>query len=131
MSPARRRRSDRSGMAYVAVLCIAMLVAIMGVGALSVGRVDREALALRSDAAEARALAESAIELGRVIIGSEPEWREDRASGVWLSNVALGRGTITLTVVDPADADLSDNALDTVVLTGTGGQGGMRRRRCR
>jgi hypothetical protein len=78
------------------------------------------------DAAEARQYALSAIELGRLWIAQDPNWRTNRTCGVWASQQPIGSGTFTLAVSDPVDGNLANRPHDPVVFTATGVKGQAR-----
>src|ERR1051326_855208 len=120
-----RVRSRRGG-AYVAVLALCLVVVAMGVGGLmSVRMRAREADAV-ADSREARQYANSGAELGRLWIYQDANWRTNRPNGTWVTNQAIGNGTFSLSVVDPADGDLTNRPYDSVVMTATGVKGQAR-----
>lgn len=102
------------------VLGTALLVFVIGMSALLGVQVVGQTTAMRDDFAQARLLARSAIEYGLHLIATDTEWRTTRTSGSWFKNKPVGPGTISLSGVDPVDADLANSEVDPLVLTGTG-----------
>jgi hypothetical protein len=118
--PAPISSSRRRGSIYIAVLIASMIVAIIGLSAITVNRIQLRGAQAEADAAEARLLAQSAVELGALLCNSTSTWRTRYPSGDWVVAQPLGRGSITLSGVDPTDASLTDSASEPLVLTGTG-----------
>ncbi len=121
-SPLVRRR----GSAYLVVLAVSLIVATMGLGALLAIRAQARTANALSDAAEARQYALAAIELGRLAIGKDPNWRTNRTCGVWISQQAIGSGTCSLEVNDPVDGNLANRPHDPVIFKATGIKGQAR-----
>jgi len=121
-SPLVRRR----GSAYLVVLAVSLIVATMGLGALLAIRAQARTANALSDAAEARQYALAAIELGRLAISKDPNWRTNRTCGVWISQQAIGSGTCTLEVNDPVDGNLANRPHDPVIFKATGIKGQAR-----
>ncbi len=120
-------RGDRRRAAtYVVVLGGSMLVTVIGLAAVTGMRVQRRTLEMTGDFAQARLHARSAIEMGFYHIGVDSKWRTTRINGSWATKQAIGSGYYGLTVVDPADGDLSSAKADSLVLTGYGYQGDAR-----
>jgi len=124
MVPARR------GTVYVMVLGISLLLAAIGVGALALARVNARAASTVGDAAEARLYAFSAIELGRLWIKQNPDWRAAYPAGVWAADRPIGSGAFTLEVVNAVNPayPLDHAATDPVVMMGTGVKGAARQK---
>jgi hypothetical protein len=110
----------QSGTVYLIVLSCAAIVAILGVASLYAVRMQGRTNRAYNESVRARDCAQSAVALGRLLIAQDPSWRTTRSNGTWISNKALGRGTLTLQVVDPADSSLSDDPYEPVTVTGTG-----------
>jgi Tfp pilus assembly protein PilX len=108
------------------VLATGLVVATLGLGALLAVRSQYRAWRTLTDAAEARQNALSAIELGRLWISQDPNWRSNRGSGVWASNQPMASGTFTLEATDPLDGDLTNRPHDPVVLKAIGVKGHSR-----
>jgi hypothetical protein len=109
------------------VLGVSVLVAVIGIGALLTARVATRATAGGNDAAEADALALSAIEQALALMNAHPNWRTAYQSGQESPPQALGRGTFTWRVVDELNGDLADDPAQPVRLYGTGSVGQARR----
>jgi hypothetical protein len=120
-----RRRSQRAGTLYVAVLGVSMIVALIGLATLHLSRVEIDVLSGAEQAAQAELLAQSAVEFALARTALDTNWRSNFASGVenpsgsWLS---LGGGSFRYALVD-ADGDLDDNANDAVTIRGIGRYG--------
>ena len=118
--------SPRRGSAYLAVLAVTVIVATMGLGALLAIRAQARSAAALADAAEARQYALNAIELGRLWIRKDAQWRTNRTSGAWITQQAFGDGTFSLEVTDPVDGNLANRPHDPVVFKATGIKGQAR-----
>src|ERR1041384_6442214 len=118
MSECNRNR----GSIYVLVLGVALIVTTIGLGALAVVRAQGRINDANGDAAEARFYALSAIEMGRMMIAQDSNWRNTYLSGGWPTNMPVGAGTLTLQVVNPNGA-LNHASTDPVILTGIGAKG--------
>lgn len=116
----------RRGSMYVAVLGCAMIVAVIGLSALTMTRIERSFADGTADFAQARLYAQSAVEMGLLRIKNNPDWRTTYPSGVWETSQPIGTGTYTLEGVDPNDNNLKDLDTDPVVLTGIGDEGDAR-----
>lgn len=110
----------RRGSMYMVALGAAMVVTVLGLSALMTVRIERKSADAAGDLAEARLLAQSAIEMGVWMMNDDPTWRSTLTSGNWKTNQPLGRGTFSLDGFDPMDADLADSKTEPVELTGTG-----------
>lgn len=118
-SNAHRRRA---GM-YVAVLGAATLVAVIGLSALTLARIQHRTGQGTSDQAEARLYARSAIEMGLFWMNGNPDWRTGFPNGAWATNKPIGNGSFTLEGIDRVDADLANSDSDSLDLVGTGFKG--------
>ena len=116
--PSRSRR----GTVYVFVLALAMIVLTIAVGSISIVRAQSRTTTDQSDAGEAQHYALSAIELGRLMIANDANWRTTRSNGNWFTKQTIGQGSCTLNVVNPNGA-LNNSAFDPIVMTGTGFKG--------
>jgi hypothetical protein len=118
-----KNRQSASGSIYLHVLASSLLITILGLGSLAAVRLQTRSMRVTRDGAEARAYAVSAIEIGRLEIKQNPNWRALMPNGAWISNRELGTGRFTLEGTDPVDGVLTDSIYDPVVLTGTGTRG--------
>lgn len=123
-APAGRRRG-RGGV-YVFVLGTAMLVTLLGLSALAVGQLRARTSGLSGEQADARAYAQSAVEIGRLMIKQDPAWRTNLPQGVWVQDRPIGAGRFTLEAIDPGDGDLTNRPHDPLVLRATGYRGRAR-----
>jgi hypothetical protein len=114
-----RRNVHCRGSAYVALLGLSLLVAVIGTGGLLISRAQSRAADLQRDMGEARLNAVSAVQYGRAQIDKDPNWRSTHVNGSWYANIPLGNGTFSLDVTNP-NGPLNNSMSDPVVLTGTG-----------
>lgn len=114
------RRFHPRGSIYVLVLSIAMLVAVIGMGALFSARVQTRICRTDVDFATARLNARAGLEIAMFRIQQDPTWRTDLGNGTWFSNVPLNQGTFTVTAADPITGNITVSSTDPVVLTSTG-----------
>lgn len=116
----RGRSARQKGSAYLIVLGAALLVATIGVTSLLAARVQRRSANSSADAAQAREMARSAIDLGLGTIKDNPlDWRALLAADPY-TGVAFNGGYLRLIVEDPADSNLLNNDTDPVRLKGVG-----------
>ncbi len=120
------RSRHHRGSIYVALLCAALIVSVIGLSALSAVRVRRIGAEGTNDLAAARFCAQSAIEMGFHWIDDDPGWRDKWPNGAWAANVPIGDGTFTLEGTDPDGLPLNNSTYDPLVLTGTGVKGAAR-----
>jgi len=123
---AARRKNIRKGSIYIAVLGTAMIVALLGLAALTAQRVQRKSQQGARAVHQARLNARTALKMGMLIIENDPDWRYNFRNGVWEANVSVqgtDGGTYTLKGTDPSDGDFTDDSRDPLVLTGTGRMG--------
>ncbi len=120
--PLSHRR--RGGYLYVGVMVTALVVALIGVSALSVARVALDATQSQDDFSAAQTLARSAIEAAVFRIDDRSNWRTEFSPGTEYPNPPqpLGTGTFTWKLSDP-DGDLDDDDADGVWVTGIGRAG--------
>ena len=125
MLPMRTIRPRRGGV-YILVLGTCALVATVALGAVLASRAQARVADETGDAADARAHAQSALELGRLWIEQDPDWRTNRPNGAWITDHAFGAGAFSLSVIDPKDNDLANQPHDPVIMTATGVRGRAR-----
>lgn len=118
LAPPRSRR----GGVYIAVLGVSSIVAAMGVGLMYAVRLQGKRDALVADSAQARACAESGVEIAAQVITSNASWRS-RAQGTWINSMALGSGTVTVEVTDPIDGNLANDASQAILIKAVGRSG--------
>jgi hypothetical protein len=124
-----RRRSHR-GTTYIMVLGASLIVSTIGLGALLAARSQARSTGGLDDAAQARLYSLSAIEIGRLQIAADSNWRKNNPNGAWLNRRPIGNGSLTpngdglytLEGQNPNGAmDRADS--DPVILVGTGMKG--------
>jgi hypothetical protein len=119
----RRSARFRRGSVYLAVIGISAIVVTIAVGAILAGRVESWSVRASGDATEARLHALTAIEMGRLWISQDANWRSNRPNGTWAASQPFGKGTFALEATDPVDANLAGGWLHPVILKGTGIKG--------
>lgn len=120
----KRRPRHRSGSVTIAVLGVSVIVAIMGVGGLVAAHAQRRLIETAVDARRAQALARSAVELARIAIASDPNWRSNLKHNQWSDPLSVGGGSVRWKIVDEADGDPSNNTVDPIRLYGLGTRAG-------
>ncbi len=120
-----RSHKPRRGSVYIAVLGVAMIVSIVSLSAMQITRLQRKSALALDDMAEARLMAQSAVEYALAQITADPVWRKTFASGVeypadWVSLGGSGEFKFDLT---DSDGSLSDDVNDAVTLRGIGQSG--------
>lgn len=121
-SPPSPRR-PRSGTIYLVVLGASLIVGALAYGGIVVTRHRQRVAAETTDAAEARRNAESGIDLARLWIRQDSNWRATRPQGAWVTDFPLASGTVTIEATDPTDANFANRPHDSVVLKATGKKG--------
>ena len=111
---------------YIAVLGATAMVTVIGLTALTAVRIEARSLHGGGDAMEAALYAQSAIEMGRYKIRSDPNWRTNFLNGIWEDNRPIGNGRYTLEGIDPIDGFLAGILTHPVLLKGTGIKGDAR-----
>ncbi|MBC8108132.1 MAG: hypothetical protein H7Z14_16215 [Anaerolineae bacterium] len=112
----------RRGSVYVMVLGISLLVSVIGIAALTAVRVQLRTSSNANDSEDARLFAQSGVEVARNWINSDPAWRTSRASGA-TATLTLGKGSVSISMIDPGDGDFTDSPFDSLKLTATGYKG--------
>jgi len=123
MKTAVRSTVPRRGSTYVLILGLSAVIMTMALGAMALARLQARRGRATADIAHARLCAHAALQMGRLLIKADADWRDHYPNGTWGADVPAGRGTASLQVVDPGDGNLADDALEPVVLTGTGTRG--------
>ncbi len=116
-------RYRRRGSMYVAILGASVTVMIIGMSALMTIRVERRATQGSTDFNSARLYAQSAVDLAYFMMNDDPKWKTTQTNGNWISMQPIGKGFLSVDVVDPVNNNLQNNLLNTIVITGTGKQG--------
>lgn len=98
-------------------LICTMLISVIGLSAIFGVRAQRRIVNADVDLVRARAYAVSALELGLEQLTARSDWRTTLTPGTWVSDRSIGQGTYSITIADPADSDLANDADDPVRLT--------------
>jgi hypothetical protein len=133
MAQPRIRRYRRRGVGYVYFLSCMLLVSVIGMSAMLAARVRLKLTLAAADGTAVRFLAQSAIELGYALMDADVDWRSNRGTGAWFTDMPIGDGkmTLTVTIVDDGvrnfqgDPNILD---DNVVMVGEGAQGQSKHR---
>lgn len=120
---ARRNKNRRVGGVYIAVLGTALIVALLGMSALIGQRIQNRLLVASSSIRQAQLNANTAVELGLLIMKQDTNWRTTYSNGNWFVNRSTALGTCTLNVTDPSDSNLANNADDPILVTAIGYSG--------
>lgn len=116
-------RARCGGSIYIFVLMTAMLVAVIGLGAIAVARINTRRIQNRKYVVEAKGLARSAVEVAVAAVNLNSSWRESYLNNVETPQISFRAGTISTKLVDD-DGDLSDDLGDPVRVYGIGRAGG-------
>jgi hypothetical protein len=118
--------SRRRGGIYIAVLGAGMLVTLIGLAAIASMRVARVVAATTADTHQARAHAQSGVELAAQWVASDPLWRTSRTSGMWISDLALDGSIISIEATDPIDGNFLNRPTDPLLIRATAVRGRAR-----
>jgi hypothetical protein len=124
----RPYKMKRQGGIYIAVLATALVTALLGMSAMIGQRLQNRAIASASDIRQAQVNANSAIELALLTMKQNANWRTTFANGNWFVKRTTGKGSCTVNVTDPVDANLADDPDEPVVILGIGYSGGAEQR---
>jgi hypothetical protein len=114
----------RRGSIYIAVFAMSLIIITLAVGGIVAARAQARQTDADGDVSQARAAANSGLELARLWMSLDPNWRTNRVSGSWTSGLSLGSaGSVSISVVDPLDGDLTNRQYDPVTVTATGSFG--------
>ena len=107
------------------VLGIAMLITVIGIGALTTARVTTRATGVAADWVDSGAIAYSAVEHAIAKLNSEAAlspatWRNAYTNGAVSFDVAYGRGRMRWVLVDEIDGSLNDDYADNLKIYGIG-----------
>lgn len=108
------------------VLGLVLVITTMGMGALLSGVVQRRAVELSNDESEARSYAYAATEWAWYSL-PQIDWRATYKNAVATAPTTFSRGTISFKLVDEADSDLTNDALQPVRLYAYGRVGSAAR----
>jgi hypothetical protein len=120
-----RSHKLRRGSVYIAVLGVAMIVSIVSLSAMQITRLQRHSALALDETAEARLMAQSAVEYALAKITADSSWRTTFKSGVEYPTDWVGLGDSGEFKFDLSDSDgsLSDDVNDAATLRGIGRSG--------
>lgn len=123
--PIRKRQSTRSrrGSIYVLTLGTTMIVAVLGLAALTLVRIQRLQMEGGDDMRNAQAYAKVALDMAWHRVQNDSSWRSKMASGTWSTDQAISDGFYSFTATDPFDGNLTNSAVHPVVIIGVGKSG--------
>jgi hypothetical protein len=116
----------RHGSAYIAVLGVCLIVMTLAVGGILATRVRARAGTAAATGGEARVAAQSSLELARLWINQDSDWRNTYPKSPWSSSISLDGTTVSIALSDPIDGDLTNRPNDPVVVTATATRGQAR-----
>lgn len=91
------------------VLGVSMMVAVIGLSAITVNRIQRRSFGGTHDASIASDYAQSTIELALLKIKQDANWRQTYTHDTWVADQTIGRGTFKWKLVDTVDTDLNND----------------------
>jgi hypothetical protein len=112
------------GGVYVAVLGASVFVALVGFAAMAQVRSQRAAVEASVNAARARHAAEAGVELAAQWVAADSNWRQNRNSGSWKSDLDIGGPLCTIEGIDPIDGNFRNRPYDPLLLRATATRGG-------
>ena len=119
----------QSGVASMLVLIAVAMATILSLGYLNAQDTSISVVQNVTSHAQARAIAESALDMTTAAIENDPNWRTTYSSGTWASDEPFAGGQFTVTVTDGdesgGDGDLADDGEDPVTITATGNYQGV------
>lgn len=126
MASAGDRIRNRRGTIYIVTLVTTLIVAALGIAALSTVRVQRRQALEADSIRQAQLNAGSALQVARFQMRTESQWRSKLENGTWGSDRPIGNGYFNFTGIDPVDGNLTNNDLDPVIITATGSESGSK-----
>lgn len=111
---ATRRRAN----ILFAVLGASLIVALIGLSAMTALRIQRRQSQARQETVQAAYHAQSAIDLALFKIAADSAWRYNYSG--WTTEYMFGADKLSFTLTDEMDGSLSNSAYDRVLLTGKG-----------
>jgi hypothetical protein len=105
------------------VLGVSLIVMTLAVAGIMSARVQARSADANGDAATARLGAQAGLELARLWIAKDPNWRSNRSSGAWASNLDIGGASVSVSVLDLIDGNLGNRPHDPVQITASGTKG--------
>lgn len=115
----RAARTSRRGGAYVLVLVVCSIAAVVVVSGLAMQQAASERRGRTQSLASSRLLAQSGLEAILQVIADDSNWRTNMGES-FTNTHSLGAGMVTIDVTDEQDGDLTDDDLDTYTVTSLG-----------
>ncbi len=117
----RRRKLSRRGMALLLVMIGMIVCTILTAGFLSIQGTSIGIARNERDAVKSRGIAQTGIDMCYWLIKNRSDWRTGMTPSAWLTNTAIGDGTVTVSVADGAGASsfTADNT-QAAIVTSTG-----------
>lgn len=109
----------RRGSVYLLVLSTTLVIATLIGGTVMAQSAKLRSMRVAEAASQARFTAESGIEVARAMIKADANWRTNRASGRWASDLLMGTAKVDIDVVDTLDGDLANHPYQPVRITAT------------
>ncbi len=106
-------------MTYIAVLVTTLIVMTLGLAGLLAVRSQARASNGLNDAVDARLYALAGVEVARLQIAQNTNWRTAYSNGAWATNQPIGVGNLSVSVVNP-NGGLNNSPYDSVTVTSTG-----------
>ncbi|HVT81769.1 MAG TPA: hypothetical protein VHM90_14080, partial [Phycisphaerae bacterium] len=111
----------RRGMALLLVMVGMIVCTILTAGFLSTQGTSIGIARNERDAAKSRAIAQTGIDMCYWLIKNRADWRTNMSPGPWLTNTAIGDGTVSVNVADgDSTGSFSDDNTQSVILSSTG-----------
>lgn len=126
-SPSVRRGPQHArGTVYLIILISVMIITVIGLTGLYAAQVQGRTIRDSAETLAARALADASVEVALDMINNDPNWRSTYGGGDWFTDRPFARGSMTVNVRDPGDADVATGSTDPAVIRGTGTIGDAR-----
>ncbi len=115
---------QQRGSVYIAVIGTAMLVAMMGLSAIHLTRLELRGVTAHNDRGYVRLLAEAGVEMALAKIDLDSDWRTKYSSGVENTVDPMGMTeNLYFRLIDPADGNLDNDNTQPVEIQGIGRYG--------
>jgi hypothetical protein len=102
------------------VLGTTLVVATLSLSGILLARSRLTASWAMVQAAEAHNCAHAGIELACLWIAADPNWRVNRTTGTWATDLPVGQGLVSIEVSEPIDGNLPNRPYDAVRIRSTG-----------
>lgn len=114
-------RIKRRGMALLLVMVGMIVCTILTAGFLSTQGTSIGVARNERDAAKARGIAQTGIDMSYWLIKNRSDWRSRMSPGTWLTNTAIGDGTVTVSAADgDSSGSFADDPTQAAIITSTG-----------